>query len=213
MDETNNESLLSISPRRLFYGIVSSGFIYNLTFSIKNNLLIPLRVRIVLIPKNGELNSIELKTIPEIISPGLSINISLELCADFVYNSLFDLHIYQSSSDEIIKKIVEANIVNPETFKQVRKSLQLQNRSIYRSNITVVGSSLGQFEEKSLSTLKSSNPDVFLDEDDIEDMQDLPMTPNIFWDPFHKILRLDPQLGKVFFFIINNSICYMFSKT
>ena len=41
----NLEAAITVSPEALYFGVVSTGFIYRLKFTVQNNLLIPLRIR------------------------------------------------------------------------------------------------------------------------------------------------------------------------
>lgn len=64
----------------------------------------------------------------------------------------------------------------------------------------MIGTTPG-FDQFSASapTLATSNTTLMLmDVDEMEDMTDFPYAPNVYWDPFNKCLRLDPQLGKVY---------------
>jgi len=68
----------------------------------------------------------------------------------------------------------------------------------FRPNVTVIGTTPG-FDQYSASapTLATSNTTLMLmDVEEMEDMTDFPFAPNVYWDPFDKLLRLDPQLGK-----------------
>jgi hypothetical protein len=199
MDATNeiDESLIGIFPRRLYFGVISSGFIYRLKFAVKNNSLLPMRIRISCQPADNEPNPIRLVTFPEKIAPGMSCAMILELSAESVRNSHFELKVTQDHNKAVFLRTIEANIVTVETFKHVKKSLQLQKRPIYRKNIEVVGPlpTLEQLSVHSFSTNLSEN--ILMDDEEIEDLLSLPMTKNIYWDPFDKMLRIDPELGKV----------------
>ena len=199
--EISDDNLLSISPKRLAFGVVSAGFVYSLKFSVKNNTSIPLRIRLAMVPKKDEPNAIRLIKLPERISPGMSQQLVVELTADYPSFSVFYLTISQSSSDTVVKQIIEANVVSVDTFKHVKKSFQLQKRNIYRSNVSIIGSSgtaIEQREEATIATAHTTASEVVLDDDDVLDMKDLPMVENVFWDPFDKCLRVDQALGKVF---------------
>jgi hypothetical protein len=192
-----DESLIGIFPKRLYFGIISNGFIYRLKFAVKNNSLLPLRIRVVCLPMENDPNPIRLVTFPEKIAPGMSCELMLELSAELVHNSHFELRITQDHNKSVFIRQIEANIVTVETFKHVKKSLQLQKRPIYRNNIEVVGpvATVEQLSVHSFTTNQSEN--ILMDDDEIEDLLSLPMAKNIYWDPFEKCLRIDPLLGKV----------------
>lgn len=194
--EHPTQGILDIFPHRLYYGVVSSGFIYNLSFAVKNNSLNPIRVRLNCTPIGAEVNKIRLVHLPEKIAPGMSVTLILELTAEQPGTSLFRLEITQNFTEERFERIVEANVVNLETFKHVKKSLQLQKRPIYRSNVSVVGS---VFNAEQQASVASSNftESAMMDDDEVADILDMPLSSNVYWDPFNKMLRIDPQLCSV----------------
>lgn len=163
----------------------------------------------VVTPKDGELNALRLLNMPERIFPGLSIELCVELTAEYPNNSSFDMKLSQNFNDETCESVVEATVVTVETFKHVKKSLQLQKRPIYRPNVSVAGNCASYFEERS-STTPTTVSEIVLDDDDIDEMLEYPFAPNVFWDPFSKLLRVDPQLSKVCF-MITISHCYTIS--
>lgn len=197
--ETNDQAIVGITPKRLFYGVVAAGFYYNLKFSVQNNSLVPIRIRIACTPYEGEQNAIRVVYLPDKIAPGMSVQMTLELTAEFVASSMFTLQISQSADPRVYSRLVEANVISPETFKYVKKSLQLQNRPIYRHNVTSVGGITNpSYENGSISTpVTSFSETLIMDDEDIEDLLDLPMVQNSYWDPFSKLLRLDPECGRV----------------
>lgn len=196
-DETNNTPVIGIYPNRLNFGVVSAGFYYNMKFSVQNNSLHPIRVRITCTAIQQEQNAIRLVYLPDKIAPGISVPMMLELTAEFVGMSTFTLEVVQSADPRVYSRIVEANIISPDTFKYVKKSLQLQKRPIYRKNVTSVGAILG-LETTSVSTpVTSFSETLIMDDEDIQELLDSPMVANTYWDPFDKMLRVDPEVGRV----------------
>ena len=132
------------------------------------------------------------------------LNMALELTAEAVCTVQFLLNISQDYSNEVFSKVITANIVSVDAFKHVKKVLQLQKRPIYRPNVNPIGPTPG-FDQFSASapTLATSNTTLMLmDVDEMEDMADYPFAPNLYWDPFDKCMRLDPQLSKVRFYLL-----------
>ena len=195
--------IITVSPDPLHYGVIAHGFLYNLKFSIRNNLNVPVRVKVGVKPVKNEENGIRLVNPLEIIAPGMSAHGILELTAEFPGSSLFQLTVAQSASSAVCTKLIEATVVTTETFKHVKKSLQLQKRPIYRPNVRIVGNIPAFDPLVSIAAGPSAtfSETKILDEEDIDDLLDLPMAPNVYWDPFQKCLRLDPQLGHVRIFI------------
>eukprot|EP01038_Epipyxis_sp_PR26KG_P007840 gene7840-10647_t len=205
MTEINKE-LISVFPNNLSYGIISCGFIYQLKIIVKNNSSNPVRIRININPLDpDEGNHIRLVHMPSRISPGISIPLVLELTAEYpMIRSSFQMNITHNLDDSVITRFIDSNIVTVETFKHVKKSYQLQKINIFRSNVSIVGTcgtlteSRLNGEANSMLTAPTTASNVILDQDDIDDMRDLPIMGNLFWDPFEKCLRLDPTLGKVY---------------
>lgn len=198
---TEDRPIVGVSPKRLFYGVVSAGFYYNLKFSIQNNSLAPIRIRLSCTPFDGEKNTIRVVYLPDKIASGMSVQLTLELTAEFVASSMFTLQVSTSADPRIYSRLVEANVISPDTFKYVKKSLTLQKRPIYRSNVTSVGPIMnlnGEAGGGSVATpVTSFSETLIMDEEDIEDLTSLPMAQNIYWDPFSKMLRIDPDVGRV----------------
>jgi len=194
------EDLATIHPHRIDFGVIPVGFLYQLKFSIQNNANSPMRMRLTVIPLDNEPNSIRLVALPEIVAPGLSTPLVLELTAEWPSSARYLITVSQNHSNTVYRKEVEANVVSSETFKHVKKSLTLQKRPLYHTNVSVVGN-IPVFEQPmemsySLSAATSSEL-ALMDDDDIEDLMLLPMVPNTYWDPFDKVLRLDPVMGRV----------------
>lgn len=136
------------------------------------------------------------------------ITLFLELTAESVTTSSFLLTITQDYNSLVFTKTVEANVVSVDTFKHIKKALQLQKRPVYRNNVTVVSVALDFENVSAIQSQTTGNATLLLmDTDDIDDMLDYPLADNMYWDPFDKCLRIDPELCKVFSFImINNYI-------
>jgi hypothetical protein len=194
--------IITIAPERLFFGVVSSGFYYTLKFTVQNNSLSPIRIRATIHPQDDEKNLLRIINLPDRIAPGMLITISVELTAQANSISMFELQIVQNLDSSVYTHLVEAHVVSPETFKYVRKSLELQKRPIYRHNVNMVTSIAGM-DTTSLATASTTFSEaLIMDDEDINDLLMFPMASNVYWDPFDKMLRIDPRLGGVRFFFI-----------
>jgi len=131
-------SVITLFPNRINFGVIAQGFLYQLKFNIQNNTKEPLRIRVLIDPFDStEMNVIRLKELPDNpVAPGLCTQLILELTAEYLNTSRFILTITQNLTNIIYYKDVEANIVNIRTFKHVKKSLSLQNRPIYHANVS-----------------------------------------------------------------------------
>ncbi|KAJ1415350.1 hypothetical protein B484DRAFT_160769 [Ochromonadaceae sp. CCMP2298] len=190
--------LAGICPQRINFGVIATGFIYQLRFSVQNNSISPMRMRVSVTPLDDEVNAIKLVFPPEIVAPGLAAALILEVEAEYPSSARYLITVAQNHSAAVYTREAEANIVSTETFKHVKKSLSLQKRPIHQPNVTVIGNLplCDSFPEASLSAATSSEL-ALMDEEEIDDLLFLPMAPNTYWDPFDKCLRVDPQLGQV----------------
>jgi hypothetical protein len=191
--------VLSISPSVLTFGVVSSGFYYNLKFEVKNHETTPVRIKVFVNPLEGEKNNIRVVNLPDIIAPGMVAQIIIELMAEWPGISIFNLKIIQNYDETVYSKLIEANIVTQETFKYVKKSLELQKRPIHEHNVTNLSSIVGFYNETaSIATPATTFSEaLIMDDEDLEDLLEYPTCSNVYWDPFEKCLRIDPLLGKV----------------
>lgn len=189
--------IVTVSPDRLFFGVVSSGFYYTLKLTIQNNSLSPIRIRATLHPHEDEKNLLRIINLPDRIAPGMMITMTVELTAQVNSISMFDLRIVQNLDSTVYTYLIEAHVVSPDTFKYVRKSLELQKRPIYRHNVNMV-TSISGMENASVATASTTFSEaLIMDDEDINDLLMFPMTSNVYWDPFDKKLRIDPMLGGV----------------
>lgn len=202
-DENGVDNVISIIPANIFFGVISNGFIYRCSFKVKNHLLVPIKTKITITPVDeNEKNSLKLLQMPEKIAPGMSFTMKLELTADHVTTSYFTINIAQNHNDKVVTRVASANIVSIDTFKHVKKSLQLNNRPVYRKNVEAVGNT-PDFEANAtssmLNSIVSSNTSLMMmDNDEMEDMMDYPIASNLYWDPFAKCMRIDPEAGKMY---------------
>lgn len=189
--------IIGIHPNKLQFGVVSVGFYYILKLSVQNNSLSPIRIRVTCEPYDDEPNEIRVVDLPDKVAPGMIIPVSLELSAENVRHSMFTLKIVQNADSRIYTRPVEANIVSRSSFRYVKKSLVLQKRPIFRPNVSQAGTLPGGDGFSAATPVTSFSETMLLDDEDVEDLLEIPMSSNMFWDPFEKVLRLDPQLGKV----------------
>jgi hypothetical protein len=190
--------IITIAPSKLVFGVISSGFFYNLKFTVQNNSLCPIRIRATIESREDERNKLRILNLPDRVAPGMCINITVELTAEIPGISYFDLRIVQNLDTTIFTQLIEAQVVNSETFKYVRKSLELQKRPIYRPNVSMLTSISGMVDATSHGTTATTFSEaLIMDDEDINDLLSFPMSSNVFWDPFDKMLRIDPRLGGV----------------
>lgn len=200
---------LEISPKYLSFGLVCQGFVYHLTLTLTNKGMKPTTIRLNCVPTNptDEKNKTMIIYEPKKIAPGMSTTIVIELIADYHLHSSFNFSIAQGLSDEVMLLPVTAFVVPVDIFKNIAKTLQLQKRPIYRNGVQPIRASL-TLEDRSttLSFLGGVTPanntenllsEALMDSEDVDDILELPILSNVYWDPHSKILRMDKTLGGV----------------
>lgn len=215
-------------PDFLSFGCVSQGFILQLPVTLVNKSVQPQIFKIKCVTeeiflssaknngstKYGELvnipstsssefcvnNTISINFIPTKVAPGMSTTFTIHLCAESPGNVNYVLQISQSKEPEIVYKPIRALIVTTDVFRSLRKSLLLQNKNPYVNGVAVVKAlpSLMQ-DDRSVQTGPSVYSEVLLEDEDIDDVADMPIIGNIVWDPDEKCLKVDAELGKVGF--------------
>lgn len=194
-------------PEVLSFGCICQGFVYQLQVTILNKGNRPQYFKIACIPHpDNETNSIRPIYNPRSVAPGLSISFELEIRAELAINSKYELIITEGIKRSSISQVVTALIVPLNVFRHVTKSLELQQKSLYRHGVRPVSTTL-PLEEISLISggHDANNPpsvasvisEALMDGDDIQELLELPMQPNLYWDPFERALKLDFELGQV----------------
>lgn len=210
--EPGKECLIEIFPYLMSFGCVCQGFIYNLGLTVVNKGKRPQTIRVTCSSDLQEVsegkNKLRSKYEPKKIAPGMSINITLELVAEYSARSEFKLYIAQAINDAVVTRVVKAHVVPLEVFKGVSKSLQLRNQPIYRVGVVPVGTIFNPDERSIVSgqvsglaglsaSAETAITEAIMDEEDIGELLDLPIIKNVYWDPRKKQLILGPLLGKV----------------
>lgn len=198
---------VSILPDVLSFGCICQGFVYQLNVTISNKCGRPQYFRVICKSRESEQNIIKSIFTSRSVAPGLSISLILELKAVCAMKSVFELNVVGSDNLSITnKKEVSAFVVPLDVFKHVTKAWRLQKKNIYRHGVKPVSTTQPVEEISLISTgITSSHPpsiasvisEALMDNDDIDDLLELPMQPNLYWDPFEKCIRVDSELGKV----------------
>jgi len=86
-------------------------------------------------------------------------------------------------------------------FKNIKRALTLEKRPLYHDGVRIVGSIAFQEEKTSSKTTMTGGPSVYsevlMDEDEVDDIMDLPTISNAYWDPHSGEIKFDKQLSKV----------------
>jgi hypothetical protein len=205
--------LIEINPAELSYGVVGQGFIYSLDMIVRNRADNPQRLRIKAHrrsenPDAQDGNKIKAVYDTKQLAMGCSILVKLELHADFAENATYDLVIEGHSDAAYVVTPLSALIIPMDGYKYFAKSLSLQNKPVLREGVKIIGVA-NKVEDKSMAislagtaytsqtSATSIMAEALLDEDDIDDIIDYPITQTTYWDPLSKKLVLDPILNTV----------------
>jgi hypothetical protein len=222
-DTSKNESLRVI-PDFLTFGCLCQGFVYRLTFTIVNTCVKSQKFKNKIVPiDSNDNNLVDVTFDTQIIAPGLSVNIVIELRAEVAVTSTYELSIFEQINNSCLKKRVVAHIVPKNVFRQIARAERLQKKSIYLEGVRPVGripgdGSVVDDDMLSRSTGRSvgvisttTSQNVFgqasknavivseteIDAYDAEDILDMPLLPNLYWDPVDKLLKIDEELSMV----------------
>ena len=196
---------IQIAPSHLSYGCVSQGFVYNLSVTIINKSPKPQSVKIMVDPlttnpaAEDKLNRIKVNFVPIKIAPGVKQSFSLDLYAEHVGNSIFELTVEQSMNRFKYTKQIKALIVPVDVFKHVAKSLRLQKRPIYRNGIVVVGAIGTTDDSRSIVTSGGASvlSDAIMDDADLQELAEIPLVQGLFFDHHKGKLCFDSKSCEV----------------
>lgn len=207
-----------VLPENLTYGCICQGFVYQLKVTILNKGNRPQYFRVFCNPKVDP-RSLDQKTNPapkiiyepRSVASGLSISFIIEMRAELAIYTLYELEIVESINRSTITKDISALVVPLDVFKKVSKAAELQDMSLYRNGVRPVSTAVPVEEFSLISgggpdapppSIASIISEALMDVDDIEELSELPMTPNLYFDPFEKCLKIDEQLGRVRIFYV-----------
>lgn len=91
----NLDAAITIAPETLYFGVVSTGFIYRLKFTIQNNLLFPIRVRAITsdISNNMNLSDANFEADPYLVRDNNSIRL-VEFPVSLSYQTIIIVIVY-----------------------------------------------------------------------------------------------------------------------
>jgi hypothetical protein len=190
---------LSISPDSLSFGCVCQGFVYQLSIQLTNKL--PTSQRLKFTCNAGHENEANAMTVivePVALALGMTMTIILELRAYAADMSYFQLNVCQSGfPDDIVTLPLEAFVVPLDVFKLLKRALTLEKRDILRKNVVLIGSTLSADERSAATGGPTVYSEALMDDDQVEDLLDLPLVLNVYWDPNLEELKYSRELGKV----------------
>ena len=173
---------IAVSPKYLSFGCVSQGFIYHMEVTILNRALMSQRFRLSIENEVKCKNTITVIFETSNIAPGISTNVTLELNCDFEDYSHFHLVIEQSEYNANILKIpIQAFIVSLDMFKTLKRALQQRKQPVYVNGVKLKKSIMST-EDRSVITTPSVFSEALLDDDDIDELIELPITSYTYYD-------------------------------
>mmetsp|Transcript_8092 Transcript_8092/g.8116 ORF Transcript_8092/g.8116 Transcript_8092/m.8116 type:complete len:206 (+) Transcript_8092:145-762(+) len=203
--------MITMSPTNLDFGCVAQGFIYNLDVLITNSGTKPQRIKVTCVKRKGsDVNNVTASSISQQFASGMTAAVKIELRAETsAGSSLYEVIITAEHDQAEIRAMVTSLIIPMEIFKYFAKSLILQKRPVIKNgvsvtgittvgNIAAAGAVSGTLDEKSLFSDKgtavsnsTTGQSIFLeylmDDQDIEDILEIPMAYNMYWDPTSKM--------------------------
>lgn len=193
-----------IYPDPPSFGYVSVGFIYKLKVILTNtsNTIDRFKITIQSDDKN-DINTIISNYKINNIAPGMNIIFYLELRAEICYETTYTIFISKSLSKLTETKVISALIIPQDSFKKIAKSLVLRNQKIYAPGVKCIGQLTG---ENAGPSIISGAPTIYsenlIDDEELEELMDLPILPETYWNPYSKEICVDSILSQVCYFIL-----------
>lgn len=143
-----------------------------------------------------ELNRIKVQYQGPKLASGMSSTFNIEFYADFPMHSHFIMTVHQSVETDVIVRPIRAFVVNLDVFKCIRRTLVVQGLPVLRNGVTLE-SLINQDEGASVMTGPSVYSELLMDDDDVDELCDIPLTGSVCWDPDNKCLKVVPELLQV----------------
>lgn len=231
MENTSRDVLVEILPETLHFGKLCVGFTYQLTVSLLNKAPRPQRFKVQCTSRKfsrktttdgserSNSNPIKATYDSSPVAPGLSTIVVLELKAECLGVSEYELVVTQSLSSAQVSKPITARIISLDAFRSISQALPNKD-AIYAPGVKPVPvpaekppapsspretapaspESHNTLTGKPLASLPSAASlitESLLGEEDIDDLIAMPMLFNQYWDPIELKLMIDPALSKV----------------
>jgi len=196
---TQNFDGVAITPGNVNFGCVSEGFVYHFSLLVLNKLDVSQKLRFACAPAyDNEPNVVNIVYVPKAIASGMSITLTIELLANIAANSHFNLIITQSGLPKSqITISIRAFVVPVSVFKDIKRALAIENKSMHREGVKIV-ESLGQHHQDERSAIAGTVfSEALMNDDEIDELFDLPLIPNVYWDPGSDCLKFEKDISQV----------------
>lgn len=210
------ETGLHVTPDPISFGCLCHGYIYSMNLRLHNHTQTSVRIRAEISPcrLEDDRNEVTLSFVPIQIAPGMSttmgIRINCNYSGTFKYNFTVHYGLYQKST---LNKRIVAYVLPLELFKNTSKQLAVNKKKILQDNVKTVARVFGgsqMFSGKGSPTdtirldtgsANTASTTIYtaelLDNDDIDELADIPMMPYCQYDHGKGLLSLDSKLLEV----------------
>lgn len=136
-----SKNCVHLGPDPVEFGVVAEGHVYNLALTLFNHGNSLIRIKISIVPIDGETNCLNCTYFGAPLAPGISTTLNLRLTAEFPHISRFAMTITygQTISDkQEIERVVTAFVIPKSAFKSLTKYLNLNKRMVLPNYVTTV---------------------------------------------------------------------------
>lgn len=190
---------IRLKPDPPHFGCLSLGFVYKLTILISNHGTITERLNASCIStdENSGLPccKISCSQRDHVIAAGMNTYLELELMAELPGSFSYDIFVKFSSGGQI-ERTVCAFVLPIDVYQAVSKSLSLSQQTMFEENVKEVRL-IQTNESVQFSMVGSEFSIAHIDDEDYDDLLELPFMDTMYFDPLKRTINLDPQLLKV----------------
>lgn len=192
-------STVGLVPDPPSFGCVSAGFVYRIRLYLSNLGQELDRYRLSVSTNNDDdPNIVTCDYKLTRLAPGVGVYFNLDLRAVECHQTSYTIVINKESTKISETKIVSALVIPRDVFKKVAKSLMLRNRGIYATGVKCIGQLSGDW---SCPSIVSGAPTIYsealIDDEELDELVDIPIPPQAYWNPFTRELLIDEQLCQV----------------
>lgn len=214
-DTAHEETGLHVSPDPVTFGTICHGYTYTMDVRLQNHTRNSVRVKAEISPLRleDEKNEASLSYVPIQIAPGMSTTMSIRINCNYTGTCKYKFSVYYGLHEKFeLHRTIVAYVLSLEMFKNMVKQLAVHNKKVLLDNVSslsrVPGGSQffsgtrspGQLQlEASAATAGSSTIHTadLLDNDDIDDLSEIPRMPYVYWDLTKGRMFLDKKLLEV----------------
>ena len=173
------------------FGVICQGFKWQLTCRIGNAGLVPERMKVTCIEKNGDNlvdNKIHCSYKPVRLAAGMKTDIVLTIDAEKLGISECELRVFEVSTRTELIRSIRASVIAPKMYKELRAKLVSQGKRIMSPGVIGIGQELSS---------KEFLCDSKMSDDERNDVLQMPYVDGVYYDPWEKRLCTDQMLMNV----------------